>query len=308
MIRARQLLAALLLAAFATSVHAQDLPDPPDPETAEPAAPAGPPPNAVVEQPRPYGYFVGDVFRQRVLLQLDGKQFRPAPFPRGERVNNWLERRALRSEAGDDGRRWLVAEFQVINAPQGLTATEIPAWEVRPQAGSTPLRIGAWPLTLSPLTARATIGELGLADLRPDREATPLPTGPLRRQIAVWAGACAITLALWLAWWLWRQWRASSSQPFARALREMRRFDDAAPEAWHALHRAFDRTAGQAVQAATLGELFRRAPHLLPLRDRIEGFFRQSGERFFGRGVPAETIPVRRFCMELRRIEKRHER
>ena len=310
MIRARLLFAVLLLAAFAAPVHAQDAPDPPDAETEEEPVvlPAGPAPNAAVEQPRPYGYFVGDVIRQRVLLLLDGQPFRPAPLPRGERVSNWLERRALRVEDSEDGRRWMIAEFQVINAPQGLTATEIPAWELRSAAGATPLRIGAWPITLSPLTTRATTSELGPADLRPDLDAAPLPTDPLRRRIAVWAGACGSTLALWLAWWLWRQWRASMSQPFARALHDMRRFDDAAPEAWHALHRAFDRTAGQAVQAASLGELFRRAPHLMPLRERIETFFRQSGERFFGGGLPADSIPVRRLCVELRHLEKRHER
>jgi mxaA protein len=73
------------------------------------------------------------------------------------------------------------------------------------------------------------------------------------------------------------------------------------------LHRAFDRTAGQVVHAATLSDLFQQAPHLLPLREKIERFFAQSGERFFGAGMPAQPLSVRKLCTELRKLEKRHE-
>ena len=129
----------------------------------------------------------------------------------------------------------------------------------------------------------------------------------MRRRIVIYAAALAITLALWFAWFLWREWRAASTRPFARALREMRRLDDLAPQPWHSLHRAFDRTAGQVVHAATLSDLFQQAPHLLPLREKIERFFAQSGERFFGAGMPAQPLSVRKLCTELRKLEKRHE-
>jgi mxaA protein len=307
---ARRLVAATVWALLAGLVQAQELPDMTPPAEQRPAEqrPAGPPPNATVEQARPFGYFVGDVIVQRILLQLDGRDFQPAPLPRPERAGNWLERRPLRIETGADGSRWLVAEFQVINAPQVPTATSIPAWELRAADGSTPLRIGEWPVRLSPLTRRDDLGPVEVEMLRPDRPAPFVATEPLQRRIAIWSGTCAATLVLWLAWWLWRTWRASATQPFARALREMRRFDDAAPEAWHALHRAFDRTAGRTMQTATLPDLFGRAPHLLPLREGIERFFRQSNQRFFGNGLATDPLSVRGLCAELRRAEKRHER
>jgi mxaA protein len=129
----------------------------------------------------------------------------------------------------------------------------------------------------------------------------------MERRLTWYVGAFAATLALWLAWWLWRQWRASSSQPFARAKRAMRKLDDAAPAAWLALHRAFDETAGEALQSATVADLFERAPQLIPLRDRIENFYAQSNARFFTSGQPVDSLPVHKLCAELRRIEKRHE-
>jgi mxaA protein len=207
----------------------------------------------------------------------------------------------------DDGRRWLIAEFQIVNAPTVLTATVIPAWELLPASGQIPLRMPAWPISIAPLTPLTAFGEGALEELRPDRAAPLVATEPIKRQLIFYAGACAASLGLWLAWWLWRQWRASSTQPFARATRALRKLDDASPQAWYALHRAFDETAGEALQSATLADLFSRAPHFSPQRHAIERFFAQSNERFFGTARLDDPFPVRKLCAQLRRIEKRHE-
>ena len=283
--------------------------------TARADSPAGlnaaPPSNAAVEQPRSFGYVVGDLLTQRVLLELNGGAFEPAALPRPERVSAWLERRAPRVESTSDGRRWLAVEYQVVNAPQALTLIHVPAWELRAKSGSEVLRIGDWPVSVSPLTPltpRSAFAKGDLEDLRPDRPAPSIAAEPIRRAIVIWSSASILTLAIWLGWWLWRNWRASGTQPFASALREIRRAGEDAPEAWQALHRAFDRTAGRVTQMATLPNLFQRAPHLAPMRPKIEQFFQQSGERFFGTGPPQDGLSVRALCAELRRIEKSHER
>jgi mxaA protein len=265
------------------------------------------PPNAVVEQPRPFGYVVGDVLRQRVLLQLDGHAFEPATLPGAERISAWLERRPLRVEATSDGRRWLNVDYQVINAPQAMTLVRIPSWELKAKSGADQLTIGEWPVSVSALTPRSAYAKGALEELRRDRPAPTVATDPIRRQIAIWSSALVVTVALWLGLVLWRNWRAAAARPFARALREIRRIDERAPEAWQVLHRAFDRTAGRVTQTATLQTLFQRAPQLTPLRPKIEQFFEQSNERFFGRGLPDGALSVRKLCAELRRIEKSHD-
>lgn len=264
-------------------------------------------PNATVEQPRPFGYVVGDVVTQRVLLEVDGHELAPAALPKAERVGVWLERRPVRIESRPDGRRWLAVDYQVINAPQALTTVNLPALELQGKSPGMTLKIAEWPVSVNALTPRSAFTAEGLDALRPDRAAPVIATEPIRRQIAVWSSALLLTMAAWLGWLAWRNWRAASARPFARALHEMRHLDETAPEAWQALHRAFDQTAGRVTQAATLPALFERAPHLQSLRPQIEQFFAQSSELFFGDGLPAERMSVRALCAQLRRIEKRHE-
>jgi mxaA protein len=283
----------------------------PTPDAAAPASAAPPLPHgapARVEQPRAFGHTLGDLLTQRVLLAIDGKPVELGKPPAPGRVGVWLERRPTRVERDADGRRWLVIEHQLINAPQALTALTLPALDL-PTSGGL-LGVPAWPFSAAPLTPRNAFARGALDTLQPDRAAPAVDTASIRRQIALWGGLCVATLLAWGGWLGWRSWRADRQQPFARALRELnglRGRSDDAPEAWQALHRAFDRTAGRSLQAASLARLFERAPQYAPLRADIERFYAQSATLFFGDGQPADALPLRSFARRLRSIEKRHE-
>lgn len=259
---------------------------------------------AIVEQPRPFGYVIGDVITQRVLLTTPRRDFQPAAMPPVQRVNIWLERRAPRIEKTSDGRRWLVVDYQLINAPQALTTVQLPAWAIEDPVQGERIEIPSAPISVAPLISTSSSAD----QLRPDREPSIIDTAPSRASVLLWSIALAATLAAWLAWLQWRNWRDSHNRPFARALHQLRHVDETAPEAWQAVHRAFDQTAGRVLQIETLPTLFERAPHLQPRRAEIERFFAQSNERFFGAGPSADLLSVRALCHELRRIERRHER
>jgi mxaA protein len=169
-----------------------------------------------------------------------------------------------------------------MNSPQTLTAIALPAWKLVSKTSAVELRVPEWSITVAPLTPRQPVARAGLGDLRPDRRAVPIDVAPIQSGFATWIGALLTCVAAWVAWWAWRNWQASSAQPFARALREIRGVDEGSPQAWHALHRAFDGTAGRVVQPDALSVLFERAPHFEPQRPAIEQFFAQSSERFFG--------------------------
>jgi mxaA protein len=282
---------------------------------------------AVVDQPRGTGYFVGDKVTQRVLLERAGQAVPAVSLPAPGRVSAWFERRAASIQTDTSSRRWLVVEYQILNAPPKLMTVKLPAWSVpikgsgQPAHDNSPrgpgapaaLTVPAASINIAPLSPPGSPTQVGTADLRPDRLPPAIATAPMRRSIETSVGALCLTLIVWLGWVIWRNRRALATQPFANALREMRTLDDAEPRAWQALHRAFDRTAGRVIQHSTLPTLFELAPQLTPARAQIEQFFAQSSLLFFtAPASPARSgaggVSPRSLCTELRQIEKRYER
>ncbi len=211
---------------------------------AQPAASTGAAVAATVEQPRSFGHVLGDVLVQRVLLARDGHSVEATALPAADRVNLYLDRRAARIEQDERDRRWLVIEYQVVNAPRALTAVSVPALSVATAAG--PLQVAAWPISVGPLTPAATFDQGALQPLRPDRPVTPQATDVLERQLKGTLAALAGLLLAWGAWWAWRNARESHRLPFARAWRQLRRTDPASAEAWRVLHHALN--AGQDIR------------------------------------------------------------
>ena len=271
------------------------------------AAPA--PVAARVEQPRPFGHVVGDILTQRVLLAAD-RLPAPGSLPGPQRLSSWIERRPARVERAPDGRRWLVVDYQVVNAPLSPTTVRIPAWRLGGDAAQPAQLVPAWPVDVSPITARAAPGSSGW-QLRPDRPPPTIATGPLRLRLLLASAALAACIAAWAGWLAWRRRRDATTLPFASALRALAREHDGDGRAWRALHAAFDRTAGEVLRASTLPRLFERAPQFEPLRERIEGFYAQSAARFFGDGrakaVEGPASPLA-LCRDLRRVERRSAR
>lgn len=248
---------------------------------------------AVVTQPRPTGYFVGDLVTQHILLEDRGQPYTPVALPSPGRVNSWFERRRATLVTDAASHHWLAVEYQFLNAPKAVTAATLPAWQltVKSSAPTAPitLTIPATSLNIAPLSPPGSPEQVGTGDLRPDHLPAKIAKLPICRAIAITSVGLALTLAAWLGWVLWRNKRASATQPFAHALRELRTLPDNEPRAWQILHRAFDQTAGRVIHHATLPVLFDRAPRLAPVRAQIEEFFAQSTRLFFANGGSTRT-------------------
>jgi mxaA protein len=275
--------------------------------------------NAFVQEPRAFGYVLGDVLTQRVLLQANGRDLGAVTPPSVGRTGLWLERRPVTFETDANGRKWMVIAYQVVNAPQTLTQITLPALSLSTAAG-VDLQVAEWPASIGPLTPATAFAAGDLQPLRPDRQA-PMPgTAGLRRQIAWSLGLLLATLLAWAAWWWARNWRESARLPFARAWRQMQQLPEApaaaSSDAWVCLHRALNETAGQVVHATSLSALLARAPYLQPLRAQLERFYQASSERFFTPGPQAANHPgenpgefsLHALCRALYRAERRHQR
>jgi mxaA protein len=266
---------------------------------------------ATVQEPRAFGYVLGDVLTQRVLLQAGGHDVGAVTPPSVGRTGVWLERRPASLETDADGRHWMVIDYQVVNAPQTLTKIVLPALTLTSATGAQ-LLVAEWPASVAPLTPPDTFADGDLQALRPDRQAPLLATSGLRRQIAWSLGLLLATLLAWAGWWWWRNRRESQRLPFARAWRRMRRLEEtqaaASQDAWFCLHQALNDTAGQVVHAGSLATLFARAPYLQPLRAQLEQFYQASSERFFKPAPGAAGFALRALCRALYQAEQRHQR
>lgn len=261
---------------------------------------------ATVAQPRAFGYALGDVLTQRVLLSSDGHALHGVPLPSAGRVGVWLERRPARIEEDAQGQPWMVIEYQVINAAQTLTQTGLPALDLKPAEGAS-LNVTAWPISVGPLTPRNAFRSGALEALQPDRIVTPTNGPAARRRMIAMLALFVVTVLAWAAWWTWRTRTDARTLPFARAWRAIRRIENDGDAPWVHLHRAFDAAAAQVVHAASLPALFARAPYLDALRPRIEHFYARSQERFFMRDAapPDDLRELRDLARALQRAEQR---
>lgn len=263
-------------------------------------------PVATVEQPRSFGHVLGDVLTQRVLLLREGREVLPSSMPAADRVNVFLERRASRIEQDELGVRWLVIEYQVVNGPRALTVATLPAVALATDAG--PLQVPSWPISIGPLTPAATFDQGALQALRPDRPVVPQATQGLQRDFKRALAALAAVLLAWAAWWAWRNHRESHRLPFAQAWQEIRRVEPTSAQAWLALHRALNDTAGRVVHGRSLPRLLSEAPHLQPLSSDLDAFFRHSEQRFFATaaGTAPGDLSLRQLALALRDAERQH--
>src|ERR1700722_2754697 len=236
-----------------------------------------------VQEPRAYGYLLGDVRTQRILLPTGDNDVGSVAPPSIGRSGAWLERRPARYETDADGRRWMAIDYQLGNGAPTLTRISLPALRLTTASGAT-LQVAEWPISIGPMTSADAFDAGDLQLMQPDRQAPLVPAAPLRRQASVALGLLLLVLLSWLGWWLWRNWRESARLPFARAWRQMRRLDGpgvgTSADAWLCRHPPFNEAAGHFVHAGSLPSLFARAPYLQPLRAQLEQFYQQSTERF----------------------------
>jgi mxaA protein len=278
------------------------------------AAPQGWNVQALVQEPRAFGYLLGDMLTQRILIpEGDGDAVSP---PSIGRASVWLERSRVRFETDAEGRRWMALDYQVVNVAPTLTRIVLPALTLTSASGAT-LQVAEWPVSVGPMTPADAFHTGDLQPMRPDRIAPALPVAPLRQQARLALGLLLLTLLSWAGWWLWRNRRESKRLPFARAWRQVRKLDgrnaETSADAWICLHRALNETAGHVVHTGSLPGLFDRAPYLKPLRAQLEQFYRQSTTLFFtpSHGTAAAAVPpdgpdaLRSLCQALYRAERR---
>lgn len=266
--------------------------------------------SVIVQQPpRSFGYFIGDVIEQHIRLQKDGINLELTEIPPEQRVGQWLERLSSTPTISEQGQYWLALKYQIINAPSEPVSISLPALNLTLVNGEA-IAVNPWPITISPLMPAVESGNAALPLIRSDRPPALPDARETARRLKYSSMALVATLLSWLAWWLWRQHTDASRLPFARALQDMRRLDfnqlDEDPQAWFALHHAFNDSAGRTINGGTIAELIQQQPWLKSLQPRIEAFYAASAARFFEQAAEPQPLALFEFSKALCLAEKQH--
>jgi mxaA protein len=245
------------------------------------------------EEPRAYGYQVGDHLQRRVVVHVPSgwtldETSLPKPGGRGLALELRSVQRSVETVIGGQ-RLQLDLDYQVFLAPAAPRTVEIGAHRLRfAVAGRVEeALIEAWPVTIAPLVQVDAPTRRGLGEMQPDRPPPLVETAAPRARLAVYAGLAALLAADLLLAYLGPPWRAARNRPFGRAWRQLRGLpaqpDDARwRQACVTLHEALNRSAGEVLFERGLDDFVQRHAGFAPLRDDLQRFLRTTSAQFFG--------------------------
>ena len=236
---------------------------------------------------RDTGYMLGDLIDEHVSIQLpDSLRIDPDSLPLPGRVAPWLEvRRAELGRRDASGTQALVVTYQIFAEADEAARVPLPEFRLKARDGANvvPVSVPVQTFLLSPGLPQ-TLTDVD-RELRPSPEPAPLSeTSAMAGALAMFALALAAAAFL-----LWRYDRLPflpyAQGPLAQLWRRWRKRRDLAPDEqatllreWHA---ALNRCAGETLYPSTLERLFRHAPFLAPMRERVEGVFATSWNAFY---------------------------
>ena len=236
---------------------------------------------------RDTGYMLGDLLDEHVTVHLaEGMRVDPASLPLPGRVMPWLEVRSAALGPRRASEQELDITYQIFAETEQAVRAALPEFRLRVQDGrdERPVTVPARTFLLSPALPPSLTDQ--------DRELRPSLAPELLPQSGVIAGAGAcLSLAILCALYLlWRYDRLPflpyAPGPLARTWRRWRRVRRSLEPDQHAallrdMHAALSGSAGETLYPSTLERLFVRAPHLTPLRERIEALFDASWSSFY---------------------------
>lgn len=260
------------------------------------------------DEPRAFGYRVGDLVERRVQLDLPaGRQLDPTSLPPVGGRGKPLELHSV--VLGGDELRLV---YQVFLSPREVRTLEMPPLALRITGGPRveELRVDAWPVTVAPLAPADVSPRRGLGELRPDVAPPQIDTRAARQRLAAYAGVAALLLLYLAHVYIGLPWWARQRRPFTLAWRTLERLP-ATPtpeqqrDAWALVHGALNRTAGEVLFEPGLDDFIRAQPRFQTLRAELQQFFQRSRAAFFGGAAgPDDGAWLRNFCRRCRDVER----
>lgn len=246
-----------------------------------------------VQQPRGFGYLIGDKFQRVVDLRLR-KPYRldMTSLPVAGRLTHWLAIETPHVDQQDlshSTQYRLHFTYQVVNISPDEQDISLP--EHLLQYGDSKEILKA----LVPATRIrvSVISDFGHDDLQPDRSPALMPQHYRRMGalVVLWVGALAGLISLRFGFRFGQR-----RSPFAEASRTLSKHrtrtwdDESYGEALKSVHHAFNATAGKAVFGESLEAFFAHHARYAALDHQIREFFTRSSAHFYAAGSSAQRF------------------
>jgi mxaA protein len=258
---------------------------------------------ATTEEPRAFGYQVGDVVQRRINVEVpEGLVLDENSLPRPGARGTALELRALRRSGG-----LIELDYQVFLSPVEARTLEMPSFTLRyegpPRAQE--VRIESWPVTVAPLMPLEVSPRTGLGELQPDAAPPLFDTRARSLRLLAHAALMAALLAYLAFVYLGLPWWGAQRRPFALAWRQL---NPAPPwrEACRHVHAALNQSAGEVLFENGIDRFIARHRAFAPLKEDIARFLRLSQREFFEGGArdADDTAWLTAFCKRCRNAER----
>lgn len=262
-----------------------------------------------VNDPRAFGYFLGDKIVRVVTVETDGvTKLQTAALPRPGSLNYWLDLTAVDHQERSSSQRTvhtITLTYQMFYAALEPKQMAIPAVRLSfTDAGQAPDGVNdietkvvpVFAFLMSPLRQIMTekVSDPQASPLLGDAPATLLATGRLKTAALASLLALAATIA-GLAWhYALGPFGKRKYRPFTVAYRELTRVVNRLPDSdkYQAglltLHRAIDAAGGCRILSGDLEAFVRQHPEFTDLKDALTAFFESSNVAFFAEN-PAEA-------------------
>ncbi len=272
-----------------------------------------------VEQPRTFGYVVGDVFKHRIQITLDDPwKLKLDSLPKNGRTGIWLERQVSQftEQRISGGTRYQFNfDYQIFNTAKQSVEVFTPQIELSVVNGDKqiPVFIQQWGFTVAPVTRDNVHQSIDYLQLQPVLKPVRRKTDFAYALLA--AGSAGLLFSLAVLGYIFGKLPGikRTQGPFARTLGQLKVLQKKSHEpknyqqALRQIHRAFNETAGRVVLSEDLEQFFIEQPRLATLREPIEQLFKRSRNLFFeseGATVEGSINSLLKLCQQCRDIER----
>lgn len=268
--------------------------------------------------PRPFGYVVGDMLEQELTLTSNGGQrIDEKQLPALGRINAWLELRGLAiNETSTPTHRIyrVTLKYQLPNSPTEVRVIELPSQRFVFFAANKPIEVKSteWPITVGPITPEEVLAREGLEAMRSDVLPQFIDTLAYRQRMIGYALALAALLLYWCYRYFGIPYFTQQRRPFTRTFRDISHLakqteGNTFSRSIELIHYALNETAGKSLFVDNVEQFLAAKPLPPDLVAMTREFFQVSRKEFFAGGTTSNRASIDwmlEFCRAWRDIER----